>query len=113
MSCDDRSRAVPPESADAGHSAGVRLTEGVTGQITGDDASAVAGASVLAASADPNGPAVPEMAIVSDASGRYEWPLRPGRYELAVIAEGYRRASKIVSVRSGEVATLDFVLAPE
>src|ERR671915_410348 len=65
------------------------LREGVTGQIKDNDGSAVAGATVLASSLEPDGPAIPEIAIVSDESGRYEWPLRPGRYQLTAVAEGY------------------------
>lgn len=85
--------------------------DGVRGRITNEDGNAIEGASVTAASLDPNGPAVPEMAIVSDANGRYEWPLPEGRYELTVAADGYERASKRVSVTRGNVATLDFVLS--
>ena len=90
---------------------GVPLKEGVTGHIQDDKGSAVEDATVLAEALDADGPAVPEIAIVSDASGRYEWPLRPGRYKLTVVAEGYERVSKSVVVKAGEVATLDFRLA--
>jgi hypothetical protein len=94
-----------------GNASTQQLREGVTGRITNDDGNAVEGAAVVAASLDPNGPAIPEIAIVSDANGRYEWPLRSGRYELTVVAEGYERASKRVEVSSGKIATLDFVLS--
>jgi hypothetical protein len=90
---------------------GVLLKEGVTGQIQDDKGSAVAEATVLAASLDVDGPAIPEIAIVSDADGRYEWPLRPGRYKLTVAAEGYERGSRRVVVKAGEVARLDFRLS--
>jgi hypothetical protein len=88
-----------------------QLEEGVSGRITNDDGAAVQGASVVAASLEPGGPAVPEMAIVSDAKGHYQWPLRAGRYQLTAAADGYQRASKKVTVTAGEVATLDFVLS--
>ena len=87
--------------------------EGVAGRITNEKGNAIEGAAVHAASLDPNGPAIPEIAIVSDANGRYEWALRAGRYELTVVADGYERASKSVVVSSGKVATLDFVLSRE
>jgi hypothetical protein len=86
--------------------------EGVTGNIMDPERAAVVDATVLAASLDVNGPAVPELAIITDAGGRYTWPLGPGRYELTVLAEGYERLSKSVFVRPGEVAQLDFVLSP-
>jgi hypothetical protein len=85
--------------------------EGVAGRITNEDGRAVEGASVLAVSLAPNGPAVPEMVVVSDAEGRYRWPLRAGSYEIAVVADGYQRASKTVAVTTSEIATLDFVLS--
>jgi Carboxypeptidase regulatory-like domain len=99
-----------PASADESRPTVIPLEQGVTGQIKDGDGSAVARASVLAASVDPNGPAIPELAIVSDASGRYEWPLPPGRYELTVVADGYERVSKRVAVRAGQVARLDFLV---
>jgi hypothetical protein len=99
-----------PASADESGPTVVPLEQSVTGQIKDGDGSAVAGASVLAASVDVNGPAIPELAIVSDASGRYEWPLPPGRYELTVVADGYERVSKRVAVRAGQVARLDFLV---
>jgi len=99
-----------PVSADEDRSTGIPLKEGVTGHIKDGDGAAVAGATVLARSVDVNGSPVPELAIVSDASGHYEWPLRPGRYELTVVADGYVRVSKRVGFRAGEVARLDFLL---
>lgn len=102
-----------PESGGNGNSAARQLQEGVSGRITNDDGNAVEGAVVVAAPLDPGAPAVPEIAIVSDANGRYQWPLRAGRHELTVVAEGYQRVSKKVAVRAGEVTTLDFVLSRE
>ena len=110
VSCTHPSSPARSASADDGRPAGLTIKEGVSGQITDNDGKAVAEATVLAASVDVNGPAIPEIAIVSDASGRYQWPLRPGRYELTVIAEGYQRVSRRVDVGAGEVATLDFLL---
>jgi hypothetical protein len=110
VSCADPLNPGRPTSA-SDDKAVLPLSEGVTGQIKGDDGRAVAGATVLAASTDPAGPAVPEMAVVSDAEGRYQWPLRAGRYELTVIADGYQRVSRVVSFRAGEVGTLDFLLS--
>lgn len=109
------SPSSPDRSAGGGtgNSTVSQLKEGVTGRITNDDGTAIEGAAVVAASVDPGGPAIPEIAIVSDAQGRYQWPLRAGRYELTAVAEGYQRASKKVAVSAGEVATLDFVLSRE
>jgi hypothetical protein len=111
--CASPSSSDRPVSGGDGNSTTRQLKEGITGRITNDDGNAVEGAAVVAASLDPSGPAIPELAIVSDANGRYQWPLRAGRYELTVVAEGYQRVSKKVAVSAGEVATLDFVLSRE
>jgi hypothetical protein len=103
--------APRPASPVEDRPAGVLLEEGVTGQIQDDAGSAVAEAAVLAAPLDADGPAIPEIAIVSDAHGRYEWPLRPGRYKLTVAADGYEPVSNRVVVKAGEVARLDFRLS--
>jgi len=100
-----------PVSGGSGSSTAQQHTEGVAGQITNEDGSAVEGASVLAAPLDPGGPAIPEIAIVSYAMGRYQWPLRAGRYSITVVADGYQRGSKEVAVKAAEITTLDFVLA--
>jgi hypothetical protein len=99
-----------PVSGATGDSTARQLTEGTAGRITNKDGNPVEGAAVLAAALDSSGPPIPELAIVSDANGRYEWPLRAGHYELTVVAEGYQRVSKKVAVSAGQVATLDFVL---
>jgi hypothetical protein len=111
--CASPSSPDRPDSGGNGNSAARQLQEGVAGRITNDDGNAVEGAVVVAAPLDPGAPAVPEIAIVADANGRYQWPLRGGRYELTVRAEGYQQVSKRVAVRAGEVATLDFVLSRE
>jgi hypothetical protein len=101
----------PDRPISSGTSTARQHTEGVAGRIANEDGSAVEGAAVVAASLDPGGPAIPEIAIVSDAKGHYQWPLRAGRYEITVVADGYQRASKEAVVKAGEVTTLDFVLS--
>ena len=109
--CANPSGPDRPVSGGSGKSTARQLTEAVAGQITNEDGSAVEGASVLAAPLDPGGPAIPEIAIVSDAKGRYQWPLHAGRYEITVVADGYQRVSKTVAVKAAEITTLDFVVS--
>jgi len=111
VSCLNASSPDRPSSTDTDGWAGLQQKEGVAGRISDEKGNPVSGASVLAAPSEPNEPAVPEMAIVSDANGRYRWSLRAGRYDITVIAEGYERASKRVTVNAANVATLDFRLS--
>lgn len=110
-SCANPAGPDRPVSGGSGNSTAQQHAEGVAGRITNEDGSAIEGASVLAAPIDPGGPAIPEMTIVSDAEGRYQWPLRAGRYEITVVADGYQRVSKQVAVTASENVTLDFVLS--
>jgi hypothetical protein len=104
--------ASPDAPARSAVDVGRPLAEGVTGQIRSSSGTPIAGASVLPRSLDASGPAIPEIAIESDEDGRYEWPLRPGAYELTFAAEGYGRTSQQVVVRQATVATVDVRLQP-
>ena len=86
------------------------LAEGVTGTIAEEGGRPVEGAMLVPKSLDINGPAIPEIAIVSDRDGRYQWPLRPGRYDVTVRASGYEDVTRQVTVAPRTVATLDFVV---
>ena len=113
LGCGDGSApsADTPVSGDPAGSP-VAAAQGVAGRVTSTDGGAVEGAFVQASSLDPDGPAIPEIAIFTDADGNYQWTLRPGRYELAITADGFERAVDQVTVASGELAKLDFVLRP-
>lgn len=89
------------------------VQEGLTGRVSDADDHAVEGAFIQPRSLDNPSPPIPEMAILSDSSGQYNWPLRPGNYEISVSAEGYAPASGRVKVQTGKVATLNFVLRRE
>ena len=86
--------------------AGIR--QGVQGRITAADGKPVSGAMVVPLSLDADGPPIPEIAILSDADGRYTWPLRPGRYQLTVTTpESEDVARGEVEVVEGQVSELD------
>jgi hypothetical protein len=86
------------------------LAEGVTGTVAEEGGRPVEGAMIVPKSLDINGPAIPEIAIFSDKDGRYQWPLRPGRFEVLVRASGYGDVTQQVTVAPRTVATLDFVV---
>lgn len=47
-------------------------------------------------------PPVPEIAIFSDARGRFNWPLPPGRYRLTAEHGGRRARADVTVPRSGQ-----------
>ena len=49
---------------------------------------------------------IPEMLVVTDQAGRYEWSLPPGSYLISVSVEGYRPASTRASISANRVTTL-------
>jgi hypothetical protein len=87
-----------------------KKVEGVAGQITDTAGRAIAGAAVQPKSLDDPSPPIPEIAIVSNGEGRYTWRLQPGNYEISVSVEGYKGATKRVSVKATQQTTLNFVL---
>lgn len=86
------------------------IEQGVVGWVTTLDGYPVEGAFIQARSLGASGPPVPDIAILSDSQGRYAWQLLPGTYELSVTAEGYRPATGRVTVKPGQVITLNFSL---
>ncbi len=84
--------------------------EGVSGRITDRQGHPVAGVFVHPRSLDKPAPAIPEIAIVSDANGHYAWRLPPGKYELSASAIGYHGMVKIITIKAGQMTTEDFIL---
>lgn len=84
--------------------------QGLSGSVRDDAGKPVGGAMVVPRSLQRPGPAIPELAILTDDSGRYAWPLPPGSYELTVTADGHQVAQRRGSVTEGSLTTLDFVL---
>ena len=68
---------------------------------------------IVPRSADDAGPAIPEIAIISNGDGDYVWPLPAGFYELTASADGYQSAAGVIKVETGKIVKLDFVLRME
>lgn len=103
----------PTQAPDVGASAAETtpaLTQGLSGSVRGESGKPAVGALVVPRSLQSAGPAIPELAILSDEGGRYAWPLHPGAYELTVTAEGYEPARGRGDVTQGTVTGIDFVL---
>ena len=102
----------PVGSGEAGEAVSAGIAEGVAGRLVAPSGGPVAGARITARSLDrPAGP-VPEIAILSDADGRFVWPLRPGRYRLAALVGGREVAAATATVEPGRIATLELSAAP-
>jgi len=84
--------------------------EGVEGRVTDGRGRPVAGALVTAAGTGANPNPVPEIAVFTDAGGRYRWFLPAGSYRVTVTADTLGRSTLAVSVPRGGVVRLDFVL---
>jgi hypothetical protein len=85
-----------PVSGGSPSSSGV-VASAVHGIVLGAGGRPVDGAVVVAVSTDEPAQAVPELVVVTGPDGRFEWPLRPGRYRLG--AES--RAVDVVVVATG------------
>ena len=81
----------------------MRPTEGVVGRVVLVDGQPLAGAWIVAHSLDDPARPIPDLAILSDASGRFVWPLRAGRYRLAALVDGQEIAAASVVVQTGQV----------
>lgn len=84
--------------------------EGLAGRIVAKDGSPIEGAMIVPRSLHAHGPPIPEMAVLSDADGRYAWPLPAGAYEVSIFADGYQNAVQRADVAANVVGTLDIVL---
>jgi hypothetical protein len=49
---------------------------------------------------------------VTDENGHYTWTLTPGDYDITVSSPNHPTATKTVTVTTGELVRLDFVLSP-
>lgn len=83
---------------------------GVGGVVRDAGGRPVVGILVTPRSTDNPPQGVPEIAVTTDAQGRYHWPLPPGAYALTFTGEGYAPTTAPVVVKPGQVATLDVTL---
>jgi hypothetical protein len=88
------------------------IAEGVAGLVTNAAGRPVAGALIAVTSMDAPGQPIPDIAILTDAAGRFVWPLRPGRYRVAAVLDGREIAVATASVERGSVATIRLTGSP-
>ena len=100
-----------PVSSDQAQTVQPQARTGVAGTVRSPDGDTVSGAMIVARSLDSPTKPIPEIAILSNAQGKYLWPLKAGRYELTPVQDGRRGRPETVSVTSGAVTRLDLTLA--
>jgi hypothetical protein len=109
--CTQRGIPDAPASAPSVTNGGPpEIGQGVSGQVMDDSGRPIARALVQPRSLDANSPAIPEIAVFSDANGQYAWRLSPGRYELTVTMDGFQPITMSAVVTSSQVTKLDFTL---
>jgi hypothetical protein len=83
------------------------IREGVQGRVTSGTGQAVADVLVQARSlARPSQP-VPDLAVMTDRTGSYQWVLGPGRYEFAFVLNGQKLLTRQADVARNAVTRLD------
>jgi hypothetical protein len=101
-----------PVRSEPGGSQSSSIVQGIAGRLVTASGHPVAGARITAQSLDPTGGPIPEIAILSDAEGRFAWPLRPGRYRLAALIDGREVAAATAIVEPHRVSTLELSATP-
>ncbi|MFF5215774.1 carboxypeptidase-like regulatory domain-containing protein [Micromonospora sp. NPDC000442] len=82
----------------------------VTGTVTTPAGEPVRQASVQVTALDEPAPAIPEIGVLTGNTGRYEWRLPPGRYEITVSTGERNSAPRTATVTTDQVTRLDFTL---
>lgn len=86
------------------------MSEGITGAVIDEAGAPIADVFVQVVPADPAAGPVPEIAIIIDDRGRYQWPLPPGRYVVSIAPAGFIPQTKEVVVEPGRVGELNFLV---
>ena len=110
ISCHGRDPNRPVSSSDPSEKTRAGIAQGVVGRITASNGHPISGAFIQPMSLNNDGPPIPEIAILTDDDGWYQWPLLPGTYEISVSAEGYQSATKQVTIRTERVANVNLTL---
>lgn len=100
----------PVSSRDAPLAEAPAVSEGITGVVVDKAGAPIADVFVQVIPADPAAGPVPEIAIITDYRGRYQWPLPPGRYVVSIAPAGFAPQRKEVVVEPGRLDDLNFTL---
>jgi hypothetical protein len=106
--------AVDPDQPErsAARAAEGRIARGIAGVLTDPTGSPIADARIVATSLDEPARPVPDIAILSDADGRFAWPLAAGRYRLTALLGEREVASTVAEVTAGTVTAARLTAEP-
>ena len=82
------------------------VAQGVLGVVTTADGAPIAGVFVAATALDASSGPIPDIGIVTDATGRFAWPMKPGRYRLTFVLNGREVARRDVVVEADSATNL-------
>jgi hypothetical protein len=89
-----------------------RIARGIVGVITDPTGAPIADARIVATSLDEPARPVPDIAILSDADGRFAWPLAPGRYRLTALLGERTVANTVAELTAGTVTAAQLTAEP-
>lgn len=99
-----------PVTGFPGQPGGGASAPAVGGRVLDAAGQPVVGVLVLPESTDSPSQAIPEIAVMTNEQGQYQWSLPPGSYTLRFSAEGYSATSQPVIIAPGATVTLDVTL---
>lgn len=99
-----------PVTGFPGQPGGAASAPAIRGRVLDATGQPVVGVLVLPESTDSPSQAIPEIAVMTNERGEYQWSLPPGSYTLRFTAEGYASRAEAVQVVAGQSATLDVTL---
>lgn len=99
-----------PVTGMPGQPGGGSVGPGVSGRVVDAAGQPIAGVLVVPQSTDSPPQALPEIAVMTNEQGAYQWSLPTGAYTLTFTAEGYTETSEPVTVVQGQPVTLDVTL---
>jgi Carboxypeptidase regulatory-like domain len=80
------------------------------GRIIDSAGNPIAGVLVMPESTANPPQAIPEIAVLTDEQGRYQWTLSPGPYKFTFTREGYAPITQTIVIKPDQPAKLDVTL---
>jgi hypothetical protein len=88
----------------------LEVREGIVGKVTDEMGRPLDNAFVEVTPQSSEAGPVPDIAVLTDVHGRYEWQLRPGRYVIAISRQGFKQVWRTVDISPGRTANVEFIM---